>query len=155
MSIHIFVQAFVVDAQQFRSDFELHGPMVPGIEPMDAYERLKKFQRLFEERERKWTTYADGEDLFGLPVTEYPELVKSKKELELLDRLYSLYLTVLSLKCGQEHAHLHTHRLTHGCKHTRVHARTHGHTHTRTHACARSHMAGDLYHQWLWRHPVD
>ena len=51
------------------------------------YERLKKYQRLYEERERKWNTYSDGEDLFGLPVTEYPELVKTKKELEFLDRL--------------------------------------------------------------------
>ena len=103
---HLFVQAFITDAQQFRSDFELHGPMVPGIEPMDAYERLKKYQRLFEEKDRKWNTYADGEDLFGLPVTEYPELVKSKKELELLDRLYSLYLTVLFQKCGHVYAHV-------------------------------------------------
>jgi dynein heavy chain len=60
--------------------------MQAGIEPMEAYERLKKYKRLYEERERKWRTYSDGEDLFGLPITEYPELVKTQKELEFLDR---------------------------------------------------------------------
>ena len=80
------VKVFVTDVALFRSDFERQGPMQAGIEPMEAYERLKKYKRLYEERERKWRTYSDGEDLFGLPITEYPELVKTQKELEFLDR---------------------------------------------------------------------
>ncbi len=80
------VKVFVSDVALFRSDFDRHGPMQTGIEPMEAYERLKKYKRLYEERERKWRTYSDGEDLFGLPITEYPELVKTQKELEFLDR---------------------------------------------------------------------
>eukprot|EP00966_Prymnesium_polylepis_P108303 2506981-Prymnesium_polylepis.2 len=68
------VRMFVVDVIQFRNDFEANGPGVPGLPPMDANERLRKFQRLYEERERKWQAYVAGEQLFGLPVTSYPEL---------------------------------------------------------------------------------
>ena len=34
--------------QAFRKDWEANGPMVPGLEPMEAVDRLKKFQQLFE-----------------------------------------------------------------------------------------------------------
>ena len=44
------VAAFVLDARAFRSDWELQGPMVPGLDPMEAVDRLKKFQQLFEVR---------------------------------------------------------------------------------------------------------
>lgn len=44
------VQAFVQDAQAFRKDWEANGPMVPGLEPMEAVDRLKKFQQMFEVR---------------------------------------------------------------------------------------------------------
>jgi dynein heavy chain len=90
------VRMFVVDVAQFRSDFEANGPGVPGLPPMDANERLLKFKRLFEERERKWMAYVAGENLFGLPTTQYPELEKTKEELQLLDKLYGLYSTVLA-----------------------------------------------------------
>jgi dynein heavy chain len=42
------VHAFVVDAQAFRRDWEANGPMVPGLDPMEAVDRLKKFQQMFE-----------------------------------------------------------------------------------------------------------
>lgn len=42
------VKTFVVDAQAFRADWEINGPMVPGLDPMEAVDRLKKFQQLFE-----------------------------------------------------------------------------------------------------------
>lgn len=44
---------------------------------------------------RKWDTYMAGEDLFGLPQNNYPELRKTKKELELLEKLYTLYIVVI------------------------------------------------------------
>ncbi len=89
------VKAFVGDVATFRKDYEENGPMVRGIPPMEAVERLKKYQRLYTDRERKWNLYTEGEKLFGLPVTQYPDLAKSKKELELLDKLYSLYVAVV------------------------------------------------------------
>jgi len=90
------VKMFSVDVVQFRNDFEANGPGVPGLPPMDACERLRKFQRLYEERARKFDSYSAGEQLFGLPITSYPELEKTKMELDLLDKLYGLYTTVLT-----------------------------------------------------------
>ena len=89
------VQKFGADVIAFRNDFEANGPMVEGIKPSDAMERLKRYQRQFDDKFRKWMTYMAGEELFGLPQHTYPELTKTKKELELLDKLYTLYITVL------------------------------------------------------------
>ena len=30
---------------------------MPGLDPMEAVDRLKKFQQMFEVRKRKWTNY--------------------------------------------------------------------------------------------------
>lgn len=45
-------------------------------------------------RERKFISYHGGESLFGLPHQSYPELTDTKKQIELLDKLYSLYSKV-------------------------------------------------------------
>jgi len=90
------VKTFVADAAAFRSDWETTGPMVEGLDPKDAAERLKKFQGLFEVRKRKWQNFASGEELFGMIVTTYPELEETEREIALLDRLYALYLAVLA-----------------------------------------------------------
>lgn len=70
--------------------------MVLGLDPMEAVDRLKKFQQLFDVRKRKWVNYSSGEELFGLTVTEYPELEKTEKEIQMLDRLYSLFVNVIT-----------------------------------------------------------
>lgn len=44
---------------------------------------------------RKLQTYQNGEELFGLPHTEYPELAQIRKELNLLQKLYKLYNDVI------------------------------------------------------------
>ena len=44
------VEAFRDDAARFRANWEADGPMAPGLDPMAAEERLKKFQQLFEVR---------------------------------------------------------------------------------------------------------
>ncbi|PNH08753.1 Dynein gamma chain, flagellar outer arm [Tetrabaena socialis] len=90
------VKSFVVDAQMFRKDWEANGPTVPGLAPMEAVDRLKKFQQMFEVRKRKWENYSSGEELFGLPVTQYPELEQTEREIQMLDRLYSLYVNVIT-----------------------------------------------------------
>jgi dynein heavy chain len=70
--------------------------MVPGIEPKDALERLRKFKEEFSVHKRKYDSFFSGETLFGLPHTNYPELKKTESEIELLDKLYSLYSKVKS-----------------------------------------------------------
>ena len=90
------VKAFVVDAAEFRDDWDANGPAVPGLSPVEAVDRLKKFTQMFEVRARKWRNYCSGEELFGLPVTSYPEMERTEKEIGMLTRLYDLYTNVLS-----------------------------------------------------------
>eukprot|EP00884_Botryococcus_braunii_P007425 jgi/Botrbrau1/16684/Bobra.0317s0002.1 len=89
------VALFVTDAKSFRSKWEESGPMVPGLDPMEAVDRLKKFQQMFEVRKRKWVNYSSGEELFGLPITLYEGLEQTEKEITMLERLYSLYVAVI------------------------------------------------------------
>lgn len=44
--------------------------------------------------------FLGGEQLFGLPVTEYTELQLIKRELSLLQKLYSLYNAVIETVNG-------------------------------------------------------
>ena len=71
------------------------GPMMDGIAPREASDRLTVFQARFDELWRKYQTYSGGEELFGLTVTEYPDLQRIRKELNLLQKLYGLYNDVL------------------------------------------------------------
>lgn len=88
------VNHLVEDVVHFRKNFEENGPMVPGIEPKEALNRLKLQSEEYQIRERKFNSYNSGEVLFGLPHQSYPELEKTKKEIDLLDKLYSLYSKV-------------------------------------------------------------
>ena len=69
--------------------------MVDGIQPREASDRLNIFMARFDDLWRKYVAYSGGEELFGLPVTEYPELQRIRKELNLLQKLYGLYNDVL------------------------------------------------------------
>jgi dynein heavy chain len=68
--------------------------MVPNIEPAEALNRLKNFNEEYGVYDRKYRSYNSGEMLFGLPEQSYPELTKTKGELEKLDKLYTLYSKV-------------------------------------------------------------
>lgn len=84
----------VTDVDEFRKNFEVNGPMVPGIEPREALNRLRMFSDEYSVRKRKYDSYYAGEKLFGLPHQSYPALEETKKEIELLDKLYNLYSKV-------------------------------------------------------------
>lgn len=66
-----------------------------GIVPREASDRLAIYQARFDELWRKYVTYSGGEELFGLSVTEYPDLQRIRKELNLLQKLYQLYNSVI------------------------------------------------------------
>lgn len=57
--------------------------------------KKKLFQNRFDGMWRKLQTYQSGEELFGLPTTDYPELAQIRKELNLLQKLYKLYNDVI------------------------------------------------------------
>eukprot|EP00971_Amphidinium_carterae_P073463 1452523-Amphidinium_carterae.1 len=89
------VNLFKKDVTEFRAGYEHHGPMVRGIPPREAVERLKRFKEEYEVRGRKQEIYFLGEDLFGLPHQRYPKLDQTKQELGFLTQLYDLYVAVL------------------------------------------------------------
>ena len=88
------INILIVDVEEFRKNFEKNGPMVPGIEPKEALNRLRMFSDEYSVRKRKYDSYFAGETLFGLPHQSYPALEETRKEIELLDKLYSLYSKV-------------------------------------------------------------
>lgn len=57
-------------------------------------------QNRFDGMWRKLQTYQSGEELFGLPTTDYPELAQIRKELNLLQKLYKLYNDVIDRVSG-------------------------------------------------------
>ncbi|XP_074092949.1 dynein axonemal heavy chain 8 [Macrotis lagotis] len=89
------VETFREDVANFIEQYEREGPMVPKIAPQEASNRLQIFQANFDDLWRKFVTYSAGEQLFGLPVTDYEGLHKTRKELNLLQKLYGLYDTVM------------------------------------------------------------
>lgn len=82
------VNAFKKDVTRFRAEYERSGPMVKGIPPREAVERLKRFKEEFEVRDRKQEIYYIGEDLFGVPHQRYPSLDTTRQELGYLSQLY-------------------------------------------------------------------
>jgi dynein heavy chain len=88
------IKSLVIDVKEFRHNFETKGPTVAGLEPREALNRLRMFSDEYSIRKRKYDSYFSGEILFGLPHTQYPLLVKTASEIELLDKLYSLYSKV-------------------------------------------------------------
>uniref|UniRef100_A0A8C4MPB6 Dynein axonemal heavy chain 5 n=1 Tax=Equus asinus asinus TaxID=83772 RepID=A0A8C4MPB6_EQUAS len=89
------VEVFLRDCHQFYSDYDLNGPMASGLKPQEASDRLIMFQNQFDNIYRKYITYTGGEELFGLPVTQYPQLLEIKKQLSLLQKIYTLYNSVI------------------------------------------------------------
>lgn len=89
------VRDFKDDVSSFRMEYLSKGPMASDIMPMQAVERLTRFKEEFVIRDRKFQLYRGGEELFALPLTEYPELETTRSELRLLQKLYDLYVDVI------------------------------------------------------------
>nr|XP_043889840.1 dynein axonemal heavy chain 5 isoform X3 [Solea senegalensis] len=94
------VETFMQDCQNFYQDYETDGPMAVGLSPQDASDRLIMFQNRFDNLFRKYNTYSGGEELFGLPVTQHPQLLEIRKQLALLQKLYGLYSNVIETVTG-------------------------------------------------------
>ncbi|KAF7265346.1 hypothetical protein GWI33_021235 [Rhynchophorus ferrugineus] len=86
---------FRQDKIDYCNEYRTAGPMQPGLTPREASDRLILFQNRFDGMWRKLQTYQSGEDLFGLPTTDYPDLAQIRKELNLLQKLYKLYNDVI------------------------------------------------------------
>lgn len=89
------VAKFKEDLVTYDDDFVKRGPMVPGIPAKEASDRVVMFESELQELSRRFDVYSSGEKLFGLPVNEYPVLMKRKKDINFLNKLYKLYLDVM------------------------------------------------------------
>ncbi|KAJ8736206.1 hypothetical protein PYW08_006862 [Mythimna loreyi] len=88
------VATFLADVLKFDADYDASGPMTPGLSARDASDRVILFQSRFDDLWRRFEMYSSGEKLFGMEVQDYPILHQKKKEFNLLNKLYSLYLAV-------------------------------------------------------------
>ncbi|XP_066156829.1 dynein axonemal heavy chain 5 [Euwallacea fornicatus] len=89
------LEKFRQDKIDYCEEYRTAGPMQPGLTPREASDRLIFFQNRFDGMWRKLQTYQSGEELFGLPTTDYPDLAQIRKELNLLQKLYKLYNDVI------------------------------------------------------------
>nr|XP_022920640.1 dynein heavy chain 5, axonemal [Onthophagus taurus] len=89
------LEQFKKDKIDYCNEYKNAGPMETGLAPREASDRLILFQNRFEGMWRKLQTYQSGEELFGLPQTDYPEFAQIRKELNLLQKLYKLYNDVI------------------------------------------------------------
>lgn len=60
------IKDFVSDVQNFRADYTANGPMVEGIPPNEAMERLRRFEDEYDVKQKFFKINKRGEDLFGL-----------------------------------------------------------------------------------------
>ena len=67
------VKAFVVDVIQFRNDFDANGPANTDISPSEAITRLRKFEKMFAHRDKKWRELVSGQKLFHEKVGTFNE----------------------------------------------------------------------------------
>jgi len=89
------ISNFKVDVVQFRQDFDKNGPLVQGLAPMDAVDRLSRFKEELKIRERKYELYKGGEEIFNLSHQTYPDLEKTTKNINLASKLFDLYVDVI------------------------------------------------------------
>ncbi|VDN95862.1 unnamed protein product [Rodentolepis nana] len=85
------IEALKETVAEFEKDYDEKGPMIPGLPPQVALDRQIQFKNRHENITRKMVTARKGEQLFGLPITDYSRLNEIGKELDLLQRLYGLY----------------------------------------------------------------
>jgi len=96
------VKQLVSDVKEFRKNFDEEGPMVQGITPKEASDRLKRFENELELKDSIYRVNKNGEDLFGLQNQEYPSLERTKKEIKNLNTLYQLYNQVIETTSSWE-----------------------------------------------------
>ncbi|CAG7835361.1 unnamed protein product [Allacma fusca] len=89
------LEIFKGHCDDFCREYETEGPMVPGLTPRQASDKLALFQNRFDALWRRNVQYASGQQLFGMQAVENVALANIKKELNLLQKLYRLYNDVI------------------------------------------------------------
>ena len=61
--------------------------LLPGVDPEVALDRLRFAKDHLAQCVRKYEMAHNGEELFALPFSEYPELAQTEKDIKLFDQL--------------------------------------------------------------------
>lgn len=85
------MKQLIKDVNEFRKNFEEEGPMVRGISPKEASDRLKRFENEYEIKHSIYLTNKRGENIFGLQNQKYDKLEQTYMEIKNLNKLYALY----------------------------------------------------------------
>ena len=85
------VKAFKVEVLAYRSDFDLEGPMRPGLDAAEASEKLLKYRKLFTNIKVKMNRLCAIEDLFSITPTSYPDLDLCESKMRRFGELYDLF----------------------------------------------------------------
>ncbi|GFQ71799.1 dynein heavy chain 8, axonemal [Trichonephila clavata] len=85
------VETFKTDVTEFNEDYQETGPMAEGITPEEASDRVNLFADQLEKLYDRYESYREGEELFALPISEYPVLTQTKKDMVLLQKLFTLF----------------------------------------------------------------
>eukprot|EP00979_Chaetoceros_neogracilis_P016483 scaffold8198_cov287-Chaetoceros_neogracile.AAC.6 len=89
------ITVFSLDIQQVRSGFQMNGPLVQGILPMDAVDGLFRFKEELKVRERRYELYRSGEEIFAFEHKEYPEVERTENDIMIASQLFDLYVDVI------------------------------------------------------------
>ena len=68
------VKEFMVTIIQFRNKFDVEGPVVPGLMPREAVDRLTTFQKEYDRHVETREMLDAVQKLLEVPITLYPEL---------------------------------------------------------------------------------
>ena len=72
------------EVDKLRDNWINAGPGVPGVDPEVALDRLRFAKDHLAQCVRKYEMAHNGEELFALPFSEYPELAQTEKDIKLL-----------------------------------------------------------------------
>eukprot|EP00759_Apiculatamorpha_spiralis_P039630 PhF_6_TR38586/c0_g1_i2/m.57349 len=81
-------QTFTNSVKALKRDYDTQGPMCKDIGPRVAMDRLRHFQKQFDDRQKKLIELRMGEELFATQHVEFPEMIVMEKELVLLGQVY-------------------------------------------------------------------
>ena len=73
------LRIFRIDVNDFCADYETNGPMVQGLTPRQASDRLIIFQNRFDALWRRQTSYEGGAELFGLSMPTMTSINRIRK----------------------------------------------------------------------------
>jgi dynein heavy chain len=92
--LYMDIQKLKDEVSDLKKEYDLNGP-TKGKNPIDAHERIEKYRMRTVILNKAWTNIKNGEKLFNLSNTEYPQLREIEDELKIYGTLYDLYMEVI------------------------------------------------------------